>query len=249
MKYWKKILSLALCLTMALSVMVVGVGAAFSDQESIQKTEAVNACVSLKIINGYPDGTYRPEGAITRAEMAKMICMVLSGGKDTALTAPDKPTFTDVRSTSAAWAEPFIEACRVQGIVAGVSADRFDPSGQVTGSQAAKMLLGTLGYAADKEGFTGPLWTLSVNTAAGQAGLYEGLDQDPAQPLTRDSAAQMIWNALNAAEVEYVTETVTTDDGQTAAKVSRKEKIFGDTQTKLTLIRDKFGVDAPPTAQ
>ena len=249
MKHWKKILSLALCLAMALSVMVVGAGAAFSDQESIRNTKAVDACVSLKIISGYPDGTYRPDGAITRAEMAKMICMVLSGGKDAALTTPDKPTFTDVRGTSAAWAEPFIEACRVQGNVAGVSADRFDPSGEVTGTQAAKMLLGALGYAADKEGFTGPLWTLSVNTAAGQAGLYEGLDQDPAQPLTRDNAAQMIWNALNATEVEYVTETVTTDDGQTATKVSRKDKVVGDTQTKLTLIRDKFGMDAPPTAQ
>lgn len=234
---------------MALSTMVVGAGAAFSDQESIRNTKAVDACVSLNIISGYPDGTYRPDGAITRAEMGKMICMVLSGDKDAALTAPDKPTFTDVRNTNAAWAEPFIEACRVQGIVAGVSADRFDPSGQVTGTQAAKMLLGALGYAADKEGFTGPLWALSVNTAAGQAGLYEGLDQDPAQPLTRDSAAQMIWNALNATEVEYVTETVTTDDGQTATKVSRKDKVVGDPQTKLTLIRDKFGVDAPPVSQ
>lgn len=239
----------AVSCTMAARGVIVVEGAAFSDQESIQNTEAVDACVSLKIINGYPDETYRPEGAITRAEMAKMICMVLSGGKDTALTTPDKPTFTDVRGTSAAWAEPFIEACRVQGSVVGVSADRFDPSGQVTGTQAAKMLLGALGYAADKEGFTGPLWALSVNTSAGQAGLYEGMDQDPDQPLTRDSAAQMIWNALNAAEVEYVTETVTTDDGQTATKVSRKDKVVGDPQTKLTLIRDKFGVDVPPTAQ
>lgn len=249
MKHWKKALSLALCLAMALSVMVVGAGAAFSDQESIQNTKAVDACVALKIISGYPDGTYRPDGTITRAEMAKMICMVLSGGKNPSLAAPDKPTFTDIRGTSAAWAESFIEACRVQGIVAGVSADRFAPSGQVTGTQAAKMLLGALGYAADKEGFTGPSWAVSVNTVANQAGLFEGLDLDPAQPLTRDSAAQMIWNALNACEVEYVTETITTSDGQTATKVSRRDKLAGDTQTKLTLIRDKYGVDAPPVSQ
>lgn len=249
MKHGRKILSLVLCLAMALSVMVVGAGAAFSDQESIQNTEAVDACVSLNIISGYPDGTYRPDDTITRAEMSKMICMVLSGGKDAALTAPDKPTFTDVRNTNAAWAEPFIEACRIQGIVAGVSSDRFDPCGEVTGTQAAKMLLGALGYAADKEGFTGPSWAVFVNTVANQAGLFEGLDLDPAQPLTRDSAAQMIWNALNACEVEYVTETITTSDGQTATKVSRRDKLAGDTQTKLTLIRDKYGVDAPPVSQ
>lgn len=249
MKHLKKSLSLVLCLAMMLSVMVVGAGAAFSDQESIQNTEAVDACVSLKIISGYPDGTYRPDGTITRAEMAKMICMALNGGKEPSLAAPDKPTFTDVRNTSAAWAEPFIEACRIQGIVAGVSSDRFDPCGEVTGTQAAKMLLGALGYAADKEGFTGPSWAVFVNTIANQAGLFEGLDLDPAQPLTRDSAAQMIWNALNATVVEYVTETITTDDGQTATKVSRRDKLAGDAQTKLTLIRDKFGVDAPPVSQ
>ncbi len=235
MKHGKRILSLVLCLAMAMSVMVVGAGAAFSDQASIRNTKAVEACVSLKIISGYPDGTYRPDGTITRAEMAKLICMTLSGGKAPAVSAPAKATFVDVRNTGAAWAEPFIEACRVQGIVSGVSADRFDPSGAVTATQAAKMLLGALGYAADKEGFTGSTWARYVNEAAKKAGLFEGLDLDPAQPLSRDNAAQMIWNALNATMVEYVTETVTID-GQTVTKVSRKEKLVGDTQTKLTLL-------------
>lgn len=248
MKHGRKILSLVLCLALALSVMVVGAGAAFSDQTTIQNTKAVEACTSLRIIGGYPDGSYRPEGTITRAEMTKMICMTLSGGQEPALSAPDTATFTDVRGTGSAWAEPYIEACRVQGIVAGVSADRFDPSGAVTGTEAAKMLLGALGYAADKEGFTGPFWAVTVNTAANQAGLFEGLDVDPAQPLTRDSAAQMIYNALYATEVEYVTETVTVE-GQTATKVARKDKVQSDGYTKLTLLVDKFGVGALPTTK
>lgn len=248
MKHGRKFLSLVLCLAMALSVMVVGAGAAFSDQATIQNTKAVEACTSLRIISGYPDGSYRPDGTITRAEMTKMICMTLSGGKEPTLTAPDKATFTDVRGTGSAWAEPYIEACRVQGIVAGISADRFAPSGAVTGTEAAKMLLGALGYAADKESFTGPFWAVTVNTAANQAGLFEGLDLDPAQPLTRDSAAQMIYNALYATEVEYVTETVTVE-GQTATKVTRKDKVQSDGYTKLTLLVDKFGVEALPTTK
>lgn len=247
MKHGRKLLRLGLCLALALSVMVVGAGAAFSDQEAIRNTKAVEACTSLHILSGYPDGTYRPDGTITRAEMTKMICMVLSGGKEPALSTTDQPTFTDVRGTAAAWAEPYIEACRDLGIVAGVSADRFDPQGQVTGTQAAKMLLGALGYAADREGFTGPFWTVTVNTAANQAGLFEGLDLDPVQPLTRDSAAQMIYNALYATKVEYVTETVTVD-GQTVTKVSRQDTVQSDGYTKLTLLVDKFGVGAlPPT--
>ena len=56
----------------------------------------------------------------------------------------------------------------------------------------------------------------------------------------------MIWNALNAGEVEYVTQTVTDDNGQTATKVVLQDKVTGNTQETLTLIKDKFGVDAPP---
>ena len=67
---------------MMLSVMVVGAGAAFSDQSKIKNTEAVDMCVALNIIGGYPDGSYKPEGNITRAEFAKMICVLLNGGTD-----------------------------------------------------------------------------------------------------------------------------------------------------------------------
>ena len=67
---------------MLLSVMVVGTGAAFSDQSSIKNTEAVDACVALNIIAGMEDGSYRPANNVTRAQMCKMICVALNGGKE-----------------------------------------------------------------------------------------------------------------------------------------------------------------------
>ncbi|MCI5499807.1 MAG: hypothetical protein MR419_09810, partial [Clostridiales bacterium] len=45
----KKVLSLVLCVAVMLSVMVVGAGAAFSDQSKIKNTEAVDMCVALNI--------------------------------------------------------------------------------------------------------------------------------------------------------------------------------------------------------
>ena len=57
----KKVLSLVLCVAVMLSVMVMGAGAAFSDQDKIENTEAVDACSALNIIGGYPDGSYHPE--------------------------------------------------------------------------------------------------------------------------------------------------------------------------------------------
>ena len=64
----KKVLSLVLCVAVMLSVMVMGAGAVFSDQDKIENTEAVDACSALNIIGGYPDGSYKPEGNIKRSE-------------------------------------------------------------------------------------------------------------------------------------------------------------------------------------
>lgn len=244
MKQLKKVWSVALCVAVILSVMVVSAGAAFTDQKEIKHTEAVDACVALHIIGGYPDGSYRPTGNMTRGEMCKMLCVTLNGGKAPALSSAATPTYNDIAGN---WAAPYIEACTKAGVVAGVGGGKFAPEDQVTGFQAAKMLLVALGYEAERENFNTPMWETNVSVRAAQAGLFQGLDDlNPSASLSRDSAAQMIWNALNAGEVEYVTQTVTDDNGQTATKVVLQDKVTGNTQEKLTLIKDKFGVDAPP---
>ena len=145
----KKVLSLVLCVAVMLSVMVMGAGAAFSDQDKIENTEAVNMCTALNIIGGYEDGSYHPERNIERSEITKMICVALNGGKEPNLAVPATPTFSDVRGSADAWAEKYIESCAAQGIVSGVGGGRFSPAGNVTGSQLAKMLLVALGYRAD----------------------------------------------------------------------------------------------------
>ena len=240
----KKVLSLVLCVAVMLSVMVVGAGAAFSDQSKIKNTEAVDACVALNIIGGYPDGSYRPEGNITRAEVCKMICVALNGGKDPNVTSAANPTFTDVRTDpNSAWAEGYIESCVAQGIVGGIGGGKFAPSQNVTGSQLAKMLLVSLGYKSENENFGGPNWDTFVNMRASQKGLYEGLEKlDTSAALTRDSAAQMVWNALNAYEVEYVT-TLVTENGQLTTQVTVQDKVVGSNNDKITLMEDKYEAD------
>ena len=227
---------------MMLSVMVVGAGAAFSDQSKIKNTEAVDACTALNIIGGYPDGSFKPEGNITRAEVTKMICVALNGGKNPAVSTNTTPTFSDVRNNAnAAWAEGYIESCAAQGIVSGVGGGKFAPNGNVTGVQLAKMLLVSLGYKSENEGFTGNAWATNVNTIASAKGLYEGLETlDVSAALTRDSAARMIWNALQAYEVEYKTTLVTDSKGQLTSQITVQDKVVGSTNDKITLLRDKY---------
>ena len=242
MRNLKKVLSLVLCVAMMLSVMVVGAGAAFSDQSKIKNTEAVDACTALNIIGGYPDGSFKPEGNITRAEVTKMICVALNGGKEPNLATNATPTFSDVRTNAnSAWAEKYIESCASQGIVSGVGGGKFAPAGNVTGTQLAKMLLVSLGYKSENEGFTGNAWATNVNTVASAKGLYAGLEKlDVSAALTRDSAAQMIWNALNAYEVEYKTNLVADKDGKLSTQITVQDKVGIDNKTKITLLNDKY---------
>ena len=241
----KKVLSLVLCVAMMLSVMVVGAGAAFSDQSKIKNTEAVDACTALNIIGGYPDGSFKPEGNITRAEVTKMICVALNGGKNPAVSTNTTPTFSDVRNNAnAAWAEGYIESCAAQGIVSGVGGGKFAPNGNVTGVQLAKMLLVSLGYKSENEGFTGNAWATNVNMRAAQKGLYKGLEKmDTSAAITRDNAAQMVWNALQAYEVEYKTTLVTDSKGQLSSQVTVQDKVVGSNNDKITLLKDKYDAD------
>lgn len=245
MRNLKKVLSLVLCVAVMLSVMVMGAGAAFSDQDKIKNTEAVDACVALNIIGGYEDGSYHPERNIKRSEITKMICVALNGGKEPNVSTNTTPTFSDVRGTSAAWAEGYIESCVAQGIISGVGGGRFSPNGNVTGTQLAKMLLVSLGYNANTEEFVGNAWATNVNVRASQKGLYEGLESmDTSAAITRDNAAQMVWNAMNAYEVEYKTAIVTGEDGKLETIVTVQDKVVGDNDDKITLLEDKYDAKA-----
>lgn len=56
----------------------------------------------------------------------------------------------------------------------------------MTGTQLAKMLLVSLGYKSENEGFTGNAWATNVNTIASMKGLYAGLEKmDVSAALTR----------------------------------------------------------------
>lgn len=95
MKHWKRFLSVFICLLFMLSA--IGASATFSDQDQIQNTEAVDVCVSLNIIGGYPDGFYRPDRKVTRAQMCKMICLLCNGGREPALDTTPSTSFIDIR--------------------------------------------------------------------------------------------------------------------------------------------------------
>lgn len=232
MKNLKRIFSLALAGTMLAGMLTVGASAAdFTDADSIKNNEAVDTMVALNIINGKDDGSFAPEATVTRAEMAKMITIMLNGGSEPALTAnASNAKFTDIGGH---WAQKYIEYCVSQNVIAGRGDGTFAPDATVTGTEAAKMALTALGYNSEVFNFTGIDWQVNVNAAANapSANLYDGLRTiDPSQGLSRDNAAQMLYNALDANVVE-ITYNITSNGVETGYVISDKK----------TMMTERFG--------
>ena len=78
MKSFKKVLALVMVFALSLSLFAGAVE--FTDANDIHENyqDDVNMLVELGVLGGYPDGTFRPEANITRAEFAKMVYVRIS---------------------------------------------------------------------------------------------------------------------------------------------------------------------------
>src|SRR5690606_5654576 len=97
----------------------------------------IDVLLAASVVDGFPDGTFRPEAALTRAQFTKMLVMALGLPPGTGATSlGDVPP--------GAWYTPYVAAGVEAGIIAGTSPDRFDPDGTVTREQMAVFLARTL---------------------------------------------------------------------------------------------------------
>ena len=209
----KKFLSLVLALTMALSLVTVSAGATdFDDDGDITYQEAVTVIAGMGIVDGYSDGSFRPDDVLTRGAAAKIICNLILGPTTAdALSASSAP-FVDVPTTNTF--AGYITYCSQQGIISGYADGTFRPTDTLSGNAFMKMLLGALGYDSDKEGYTGANWTVDVIKQAVGIELNDGNDDFVgSQAVTRQEACLYAFNTLKATMVEYSdNSTVTVGD-------------------------------------
>ena len=199
----KKFLSLVLALVMTMSLVTISAGAKdFDDNGDIDYKEAVDVISALGIVDGYSDGSFRPDGSLTRGAAAKIICnLILGPTTASALSATTAP-FKDVPTTNVF--AGFITYCAQQGIISGYADGTFRPTGTLTGNAFMKMLLGALGYDSSIEGYTGSNWQVNVTKQAIGIGLDDGNDDFVgSKAVTRQEAALYACNMLQATMVEY----------------------------------------------
>lgn len=104
----------------------------FTDTENHWAKEYIQNVAETGIMNGYPDGTFRPESSLTRAQAAAIL--VRSRG----LTTTEKAPFTDIANYDATM-QSEIAAAYVHGLVKGTDG-KFNPGQSVTRAQLALMI-------------------------------------------------------------------------------------------------------------
>ena len=205
----KKLLALVLALVMSMSLVTIS-NAAFKDADKIDYKEAVDVMNAVGVFIGDEKGNFNAKENLTREQAAKIIAYLELDSK-AADALVGGATFTDVASTR--WSASFVGYCVKAGVVAGVGNGKFDPAGQLTALQFGKMLLVELGYDAKAEGMVGTDWAINTSKLMAGTKLMDGISGSVNQVLTREKAAQMCLNALEAPMVTYDTKgsTITVD--------------------------------------
>ena len=201
----KKLLAMVLALVMTLSLAVSA--SAFKDDKDISAdyAEAVAVLDGMGVFKGYEDGSFKPTGDITRAEVATIIYRIYTGDvakSDKSGMYATYNKFSDM--AGAGWAAGYIGYCANAELVKGYPDGTFKPSGKITGYEVLAMILRAVGY--DKNGeFSGADWALNVAKYAEQLGILKNVAKTTnlGAPATRELVAEMLFQAIQKDQVTY----------------------------------------------
>ena len=129
---------------------------------------AIRSLVTSEAISGYPDGTFRPDNTISRAEFASIIVKAFN------IPTDSSKLFAD---TAGHWAQEAIASAYAAGIIAGYDDMSFGPDDPITREQMAVMIVKAKGLVPDGS-------TLSFN------------DQNSISPWASESVAAAAANQL-----------------------------------------------------
>ena len=236
----KKLLAMVLALVMTLSLAVSA--NAFKDDKSISDdyAEAVAVLNGMGVFKGYEDGSFKPTGDITRAEVSAIVYRVytqdVKDAKASMYATYNK--FSDMAGAS--WAAGYIGYCANASLVKGYPDGTFKPSGKVTGYEVLAMILRAVGYDKNNE-FSGADWALHVAQTAQQLGVLDNVAKttDLNAPASRELVAELLFQGIQKAQVTY-----TPAFGYVTDKViSTKTNSLGEKNFKLAsaAASDKWG--------
>jgi len=157
----------------------------------------IEELVALGAVSGCPDGTFKPDNTVTRAEFVTMLVKAFK------LKNQGGEFFAD---TAAHWARDYIAAAVADGLASGYDADTFGPDNLITREQMAVMIANAakLDPVADETQFADSSsiseWARGAVAAAVKNGIIKGRPDNtvcPQDSATRAEAVTVIVNALH----------------------------------------------------
>lgn len=190
----RKILSVILTLAMVLSTFSMAL-AVPQDVMGTDFEDAVVRLVGLGVLSGYPDGSFRPNNDITRAEYASAVTRAKELGQEVA-NSQGTTVFDDVPANH--WASAYVNVAEEEGLIAGYGlvngVNNFKPELNITYEAAIAIILRALGYepAVIENGG----WPNGYLVVADEVGLLEDVDGTLGMFASRGLVAQLTYNAL-----------------------------------------------------
>ena len=197
----KRLFTFVLCAVLALALCAPA--AAFSDvAEGMWYTKAVNYCEANGLMNGFPDGTFRPTASVTRAQLVTTLWRC-AGEPETEGDQPENGSasgFTDVADS--AWYAPAVAWAVAAGITDGTGQGLFSPDRPVTREMLATFFYRYAGTPeaeaddfADQAEIAG--WAQTGTIWAKASGLMQGVGNNVFDPKTEASRAVLAQTLMN----------------------------------------------------
>ncbi len=162
---------------------------AYSDISNSEYADAIEYLSNLDIISGYEDGTYKPDKAITRAEMAKLL--VETSGVDIKNIDGSKSIFKDVLTSH--WAIKYINVAASQGLIKGDGNGTFRPDDTINYAETVTMVIRMSGYDVNVEGLGN--WPDNYIGKAKELNLFNDMTAEQSDSLAnRGAVAQILYN-------------------------------------------------------
>lgn len=158
----------------------------------------IKQAVSSGIVNGYPDGTFKPNHTVTRAEFTVMLMNTLNPqGEGAALP------FTDAAKIGS-WAQKAVSQAFQAGIIKGYEDGSFRPNAEITRAEMAVMIANAWGLNIEANAVTGfadnkdvPTWAKGAVAAMKNQGIINGKGGNVFAPMASTTRAEAVTVLMN----------------------------------------------------
>lgn len=171
----------------------------FTDISGHWAEKSMRTMAKLRLIEGYQNGTLKPDGNITRAEFAMLLIRICDLQKSSGSSI-------ELKVIDNHWAEDAIVSFVAAGVISGYKDGTFRPDNSITREEMVVMLsrilnLNNMAKDTTKGNFTDleGSYAASEIRAGAQAGIISGKGNekfDPKSSATRAEALQIILNVL-----------------------------------------------------